>query len=83
VVLGHGAHPDPARELGPAIAAACRRAADDGRDLAIVVSLVGTRDDPQRRDAQAAVLHDAGATVTTSNADAALLAASLALGRSA
>jgi hypothetical protein len=43
VVLGHGAHPDPAAELAPAIRAARQRP----QPLSVVVALVGTRDDPQ------------------------------------
>jgi FdrA protein len=71
VVLGHGAHPDPASELAPAIAAARRAAQDAGRDLDVVVSLCGTTGDPQDRDAQARAFADAGAYVTVSNAEAA------------
>jgi FdrA protein len=81
VVLGLGAHPDPAAELGPAIADAIA-AADD---LAVVVSLCGTTADPQGRDRQAAALVEAGASVHLSNAQAArealeLLDASVAPG---
>ena len=50
VVLGHGADPDPAATLAPAVRAA-RAAA--GRDLAVVVSLCGTAGDPQDRERQA------------------------------
>ena len=46
VVLGHGAHPDPAAELAPALADAVRTAAADGRSLAVVVSLCGSEGDP-------------------------------------
>ncbi|GAA4230455.1 hypothetical protein GCM10022254_25300 [Actinomadura meridiana] len=67
VVLGHGADPDPAASLAPAIADAVR----DRDDLAVVVSLCGTRADPQDRDRQAAALRDAGADVFVSNAQAA------------
>jgi FdrA protein len=77
VVLGHGAHADPASELAPAIADARRRAADAGRDLAVVVSLCGTASDPQGRDAQAEALAEAGAHVRASNAEAARTAVSL------
>jgi FdrA protein len=66
VVLGHGAHPDPAAELAPGIAAA--RA---GRDLPVVVSLIGARSDPQGLPGQAAALAAAGARVFASNAVAA------------
>jgi len=71
VVLGHGAHPDPAGELAPAISAALADAKQAGRPLDIVVSLCGTSGDPQDRDGQAATLAAAGAFVAASNADAA------------
>ena len=70
VVLGHGAHPDPAAELAPAIAAAIGSAADDGRSVAVVVSLCGTESDPQGRDRQGETLTAAGAWVHLSNASA-------------
>ncbi|NMH97831.1 FdrA family protein [Pseudonocardia acidicola] len=61
VVLGHGADADPAALLAPAIA-----------DLAkpVVVTVVGTEADPQRRDRQVRALADAGAEVHLSNAHA-------------
>jgi FdrA protein len=77
VVLGHGAHPDPAAELAPAVAQARARAAADGRDLAVVVSLTGTAADPQRLDRQAETMQRAGASVHLSNAEAARVAAAL------
>jgi FdrA protein len=77
VVLGHGAHPDPASELAPALADAVARAGADGRDLAAVVSLCGSADDPQGLDRQAAALVAAGASVHLSNADAARTAVDL------
>lgn len=77
VVLGHGAHPDPAAELAPALATARRRAADAGRDLALVVSLCGSAGDPQGRVRQAEALVAAGASVHLSNAQAALKAVDL------
>lgn len=59
VVLGEGAHPDPAAELGPGIAEA--RA---GRDnLEVVVLLLGTGEDPQGLDRQRQKLAQAGAAV--------------------
>jgi FdrA protein len=77
VVLGHGAHPDPAAELAPALAEAL--AVADGR-LAIVVSLCGTSDDPQGLDKQASALTAAGAAVFLSNAAAARAAVALVEG---
>jgi len=70
VVLGHGAEPDPASTLAPAVAAARARAADDGRSLPVVVSLIGTNADPQGLEPQAEALATAGAYVFTSNAEA-------------
>ena len=69
VVLGYGAHPDPAAEFAPAIAAA-----KSTRDIDVVVSLIGTQADPQGLAAQAAALSQAGAHVFASNAQAASFA---------
>src|SRR4051794_25893842 len=67
VVLGHGAHPDPAGELAPAIA----RVAD--RTL-VLARVCGTDDDPQDARRQTEALAAAGAIVAPSNAAAARLA---------
>lgn len=77
VVLGYGAHEAPAGILVPALHAARERAAVDGRDLAVVVSLTGTAGDPQGLEATARALQEAGASVHLSNAAAARTAASL------
>ncbi|SDP32037.1 FdrA protein [Pedococcus dokdonensis] len=71
LVLGHGAHADPAPELADAIHAARATAAAGGRHLPVVVSLTGTSRDPQGLDASAARLAAAGASVHLSNAAAA------------
>ena len=71
VVLGYGAHPDPASELAPVISRATAAGA------AVVVSLCGTKGDPQDRDRQALHLNEAGASVWLSNAAAAGHAISL------
>jgi FdrA protein len=76
VVLGHGAHPDPAGDLAPAIAAA----GAGGRGPAVVVSLIGTTDDPQGLTRQATALHEVGAAVFRSNADATRHAVALVTG---
>src|SRR4051794_12437879 len=65
VVLGYGAHPDPAGELAPVIA---------GKDAHVIVALCGAAADPQGLDRQRATLEEAGAVVTRSNAHAARLA---------
>ncbi len=80
VVLGHGAHPDPATELAPAITAAL--AGHERGDLAVVVSLIGARSDPQGLAGQATALAAAGAHVFASNAQAARFACELATGGS-
>jgi FdrA protein len=67
VVLGYGAHPDPASELAPAIASARTRVAEAGRHLEVVAVVVGTDEDPQDLDAQVQQLEAAGARVETSN----------------
>jgi FdrA protein len=70
VILGHGAHPDPAAELAPAIAAAHVAAFATGTPLAVVVSLCGSSGDPQGVERQAITLAHAGAAVYLSNAAA-------------
>jgi FdrA protein len=65
VVLGYGAHPDPASELAPAIAEARARAAEDGRHLEVVAIVVGTDEDPQGFDAQVQQLESVGVRVET------------------
>ncbi len=80
VVLGYGANADPAAELGPALVAARARAAQDGRDLAVVVSLVGSSGDPQGLERTATALAAAGASVHLSNAAAARVATALVKG---
>jgi FdrA protein len=80
LVLGHGAHPDPTPELADAIRTARLVAATAGRDLPVVVSLTGTRRDPQGLETSAVQLSSAGASVHLSNAAAARQAVAL-LGR--
>ena len=67
VVLGYGAHPDPAGELAPAIASAVQAAASAGRQLEVVAVVSGTDEDPQGMEKQIQALEDAGARVETSN----------------
>jgi hypothetical protein len=74
VVLGHGAHPDPAGELLPAIGAARERCRAAARGLTVVASVCGTDDDPQVRSAQVRALEAGGVIVMPSNAQAARLA---------
>jgi FdrA protein len=77
VVLGYGAHPDPAGALAPILRDAVGRAREAGRPLPIVVSLCGTEGDPQQLSRQERTLRDAGALVYRSNAAAARAAAAI------
>jgi FdrA protein len=79
VVLGHAAHPDPAKDL----AAAIRAARSSRPDLTVVVSLIGTPDDPQDLGRQADLLSAAGAEVFASNAQAARFAVAAVSGGTA
>ena len=83
VVLGHGAHADPASEIAPVISEALARAAEAGRGLAVVGFVCGTRADPQNMEQQEAKLRGAGMTLTPSNAQAVRLAAGIAARREA
>ncbi len=71
LVLGLGAHGDPAGHLASVLAG---RPADGP---ALVASVTGTEDDPQVRSAQIAKLEAAGVLVAPSNAQAAELARAL------
>jgi FdrA protein len=80
VVLGHAAHPDPAAELAPVLEEVLRDAASEGRPLDVVISLCGSRGDPQGLERQAERLVAAGAFVALSNAEAARCAVAIAGG---
>jgi FdrA protein len=67
VVLGHGAHPDPAGVVAPVI----RQALHNRPELRVLVHLLGTDLDPQPLASQAEQLRAAGAELYPSNAAAA------------
>ena len=71
VVLGYGAHADPAGELAPAVAEAKVKAQNAGRVLEVVAVVVGTDEDPQDMASQCEQLEAAGARVYASH-DAAI-----------
>lgn len=77
LVLGKGAHADPAEPLASAVKEARRRAAQDGRQIACLAYILGTAGDPQGLEAQAAQLREAGISIFSTNADAARVAAML------
>jgi FdrA protein len=80
VVLGYGAHPDPAFELGQAVEEAKKLACDEGRELIFVASVTGTEEDPQSLSRTIAMLERAGVIVCDSNSAAARLTAYLVSG---
>ena len=80
VVLGYGAHPDPASELGKAVEEAQRLARDEGRELLVIASVTGTEDDPQSLSQTISTLERAGVIVCDSNSAAAHLTALLVSG---
>jgi FdrA protein len=70
VVLGHGAHPDPAGVFAPVV--------QPMTGPTVVVHVLGTDADPQGLEGQRRALADAGCLVAPSGARAALLAAAVA-----
>lgn len=74
VVIGWGAHSNPAAELASAIAQAKALAAKRGRHLAIVGFVCGTEADPQVLSQQESVLRKAGMVLAGNSANAAWLA---------
>jgi FdrA protein len=77
LVLGRGAHPNPASPLAEAAREAQKRARTAGRRLVAVGSIVGTAQDPQELAVQRTQLEAAGIEVLPSNAEAARFAALL------
>ena len=75
VVIGYGAHADPAGALATTIRAA--RAAAAGRYLAVVAHVCGTAQDPQGLERQEHTLREAGVVVLPTNAQAARVAAAI------
>ena len=75
VVLGLGVHENPAEEIASAVVKAKKIAEEEGRYLSVVVSITGTSKDPQNRDRQKKILHEAGVIVMPTNAQAARFSA--------
>lgn len=75
VVIGYGAHPDPASELGAEIAEAQKKAAEAGRTIHFIASVTGTEQDPQGLEHTIETLKRFGVVVCDSNAAAARLTA--------
>ena len=86
VILGYGAHPDPAAELVPAMEEAQRIVRSypypktGRRELACVISLCGSPEDPQGLLQQQRAFAEAGAVVARSNALAVRIASAISRG---
>lgn len=70
IVLGYGSHEDMSSALAPTIKKVKADALADGRELAVIATIVGTDEDPQDIHAQRQILEDAGVIVRQSNAQA-------------
>jgi FdrA protein len=77
VILGFGAHADPAGAMAPVVAESIRRAAEQGRQLAVLAHVVGTDGDPQGLRRQEETLAAAGVDLFASNHHAAVAASLL------
>jgi FdrA protein len=75
VVLGYGAHADPAGALAPAVRAARAAAAKDDRELLVLGFVCGTEEDPQPLQSQHAQLAESGMVLAPGSTAAAALAA--------
>ena len=78
VVIGYGAHPDPAGLIAQVVESAAK--ARPGCLPVVIASITGTDADPQGYSRQAARLAASGVLVAASNARAASLAAGVVLG---
>jgi hypothetical protein len=78
LVLGHGAHPDPASVLAQGLAQARRVAG--ARSLLAIASITGTERDPQDYERQRRILEEAGVWVQADNRGAAQAASTLLQG---
>ena len=74
VVLGYGAHADPAAEMVTALREANAIARRDGRTIAWIGFVCGTEQDPQGLSRQEAALTEAGVILAASNAQAVRIA---------
>lgn len=74
IVLGYGAHPDPAGAAVEAIREAQAWLENERREVLFIASVCGTEGDPQNVNAQEAKLREAGVLVLESNAAATRLA---------
>ncbi|TWM22605.1 Succinate--CoA ligase [ADP-forming] subunit alpha [Bacillus paralicheniformis] len=66
-VIGYGSHDDMASKLAPAIKRILANAHQGGRELAVLVTVVGTSKDPQGYEKQIETLKESGAIICETN----------------
>lgn len=66
-VIGYGSHDDMAGQLAPAIEDIISEAKANGRDIAVLATVVGTEHDPQNYEQQIKTLEEAGAQICETN----------------
>lgn len=66
-VIGYGSHDDMASQLAPAIERIISEAKADGREIAVLATVVGTEHDPQDYQQQIQTLEAAGAQIFDTN----------------
>jgi FdrA protein len=73
VVLGYGAHPNPALELGKAVEEVHNIGLSENREIPVITSITGAMNDPQGYEHTISALGKTGAIVCESNFAAAFL----------
>jgi FdrA protein len=79
VVIGYGAHRNPAQELADAIHKGLSRKSNNQTSPVLIASVTGTDEDPQNLTKQINILKSAGVHICDSNAAAARLSARIIL----
>lgn len=74
VVLGYGSHANMAQELAPTIKELKVQAKNQGRELFVIGTVVGTDEDPQDIHEQETIMKEAGVILCDSNAQAVRMA---------
>jgi FdrA protein len=80
IVLGFGAHEDPASLYGSAVEKARKQAKSNGRHLVFICHVCGTDEDPQNAAEQIDRLQKAGVIISASNLQASELACDILTG---
>src|SRR5699024_8657211 len=66
-VIGYGSHDDMANELAPTMSSIKSKVESEGRDIAILATVVGTEHDHQGYEQHQETLREAGAIICDTN----------------